>query len=389
MADLNIHFPAEHYVGMVSNRHSGEEGKDQLPLAFMTPEGSDKAAEKRRDSVNSWVQNNSRQYNHQTRQNETLRRLPAVVLKNEPLAGFRMLEEVRRDSSWGSGNVKWRVEDPRGFELEISSPNLMKILACTAVDQGEILDQCMWARQGSENILVPVSSSVYRAAVENTERQAKKASMRDLRIGDIAVMQNGQRGTYMGKLRVWIKPWGGSNSILKAEHRIRHLFLDMTVPEDELSPLEVASPKLAEIIPGDGSLTAEQAVDHLHGLKDKGYWGVLGYSIGNTEPVCTREKQPFDWNSISTYGESTVVFQDGDDYYTAHLQLRDLNSGKTTITRIAKLPFDDHLIIENNNHAQFWTRRDEKDIAYLKGLPAWTVRTVVTTPWGKQEIINH
>jgi hypothetical protein len=64
---------------------------------------------------------------------------------NESLSGFQLTKSVRR-VYWGGGNVVWRVLDPRGFELEISSSNLARILDCSTISKGVIMDSCIWGR---------------------------------------------------------------------------------------------------------------------------------------------------------------------------------------------------------------------------------------------------
>ncbi len=238
----NIKFPEEHYVGMITSRGAND-GKDELPLAFLTPEGTDAAAIKRKGTVDNWVQNNNRGKG---------KSLPAVTIKNEAIGGFRLLEDVR-NYGWGSGNVKWRVEDPRGFELEISSPNLMNILACSVVDCGEILDRCLWARQGSENVLVPVTSETYKQAVENTARMNKSASLKDLKPGDHVILQNGIKGRYYGKFHTVELGWSKVDDGLRISKTKKYIIVE-DVPATLTSEAckvahDIAAPKLSEIIP--------------------------------------------------------------------------------------------------------------------------------------------
>lgn len=304
----SIKFPKEHYVGMIVRRQS--EGTDYLPLAFMTPETHDAASVKRKASVDSWVSSNSHAYDSKTQTHYKIKQPEPVVLKNEPIAGFRLLDEIRRDSSWGSGNVKWRIEDPRGFELEISSPNLMQIMACTVLDKGEILDVCMWAREGSDNILVPVSSDVYKTAMENTERNAKSASMRDVKIGDAVVLQNGMKGTYYGRMNDWERDYRGDDSVvgLKLKLVMRHVIVD----HDEKTIHRVASPKLAEIISGE-EISKEEAEKLVAGFN--GYKGGGGYRLtfSKVPPVVTLEPMEVKIDNVSY----TFIFEVNDVLYIA------------------------------------------------------------------------
>jgi hypothetical protein len=192
MSDLNlenkqIKFPKQHYIGMI-----GRQG-DTLPLGFMTEDGTDKGAVKRKGTVDDWVRSNS-----YARDGEK-KIAVARTYENTPLIGFRLTKSIRRNSSWGAGNVKWRIEDPRGFELEITSPNMARIMDSCVIDNGEILEECVWARLKGDNVLVPVSSDLYQAATRNEERLANKVKPSEVERGDEVVLHNGMEGIYLGK----------------------------------------------------------------------------------------------------------------------------------------------------------------------------------------------
>ncbi len=180
-----IKIPDQHYVGF------NKRGDDEVPLGFMTPDGTDAAAIKRKKTVDDWAQRNYYGANREVK-------LPASTFPNKPLSGFKFGSSVRHGGGWGQGNVKWRIEDPRGFELEISSPNLQQIMEISTIEKGEILDKCVWGRLGSENILIPIVSNVYQTAVANTARLNSTASLKDLKVGHYLVLQNGIEGRYLG-----------------------------------------------------------------------------------------------------------------------------------------------------------------------------------------------
>jgi hypothetical protein len=106
VVDKNIKIPEKHYVGMVKRQ------TEKIPLGFITPWGNDAAALKRIATVDSWAKQGH--YGNKA--------LPAMTIDNVPMNGFRMTTDIR-SSSYG-GVDKWRIEDPRGFELEITSHNL-------------------------------------------------------------------------------------------------------------------------------------------------------------------------------------------------------------------------------------------------------------------------
>lgn len=185
---MAVKIPDKHYIGMIVER-SSDGDKDVLPLAFMTPDGNDSAAAKRKGTVDDWVSRNSRQK----------KQPDPVVMDNIPMTGFRMLDNVVHHSRFHTG-VKWRIEDPRGFELEINSSNLMFLMNETVIDQGDILETCIWARDGKDNFLIPINSDLYTDALHTTSTANKSVSLRDVKIGNNIVLQNGKVGRYLGKM---------------------------------------------------------------------------------------------------------------------------------------------------------------------------------------------
>jgi len=176
----NIKIPEKHYVGMVRRNRDG------LPLGFMTPWGKDAAAAKRMASVDSWSGKG------------TTGAMEPQVISNAPMSGFKLGASIR--SSGYGGYDKWRIEDPRGFELEITSGNLAQLISVGMIDQGEIMDQCVWARHGAHNVLLSTATDEYKRAVENTEIAGKTANWKDVKIGNGIVLQNGIKGTWLGRM---------------------------------------------------------------------------------------------------------------------------------------------------------------------------------------------
>lgn len=250
--DKNIKFPDKHYVGFQTRPDA-----DDLPLGFMTPDGTDSAAKKRKDTVDNWAKG----YGYDARNKGSL---PAQTYDNKPMSGFKLGRDVRHGYGWGQGNVKWRIEDPRGFELEITSPNLAQILSTCTVENGEILEECKWARLRAENILVPVTSDVYKAAVANTARLNKSAKPSDMKLGDTVILMNGMTGRYMGAYYpIDYQHYDGV--AFNYVDRKRHFFeiiegaTSYRADEARYNILIVATPKLSEIKPTATPLTPVDA----------------------------------------------------------------------------------------------------------------------------------
>jgi len=123
--------------------------------------------------------------------------------ENIPLPGFTLYMIDRKN--WGSIDQTWLIIDPRGFLVRISSKNLENILHVTGITEGLIQEKCVWARENTETkmTLVPVSSSHYVDAVENTELIESKVDMKDVQIGDTVLLQNKLQGIYRGVVSLY------------------------------------------------------------------------------------------------------------------------------------------------------------------------------------------
>lgn len=264
MARENVKIPEKHYVGMQKRHGEG------LPLGFMTPWGEDAAAAKRIATVDSWAGRSG---------------LPAVTIDNIPMSGFRLTKSIRT-TNYG-GHDHWRVEDPRGFELEISSGNLAQLISVGTVENGEFLDECVWARHGANNVLLSTSTEEYKEAIENTRVAGLKASWKEVRFGDRVVLQNNLRGIWLGRVHRAEHGYNdqrdtglGANEV-SVSSKLTHMILrDGSDVSGYARTLHgIASPKLSYVEPCETPLTEAEVEVMLNDLlKDKSvYKEYTGY----------------------------------------------------------------------------------------------------------------
>lgn len=183
-----ISLPENLYVGRLKR-------DNENILGFMVPDGTDRAAQKRKESVDSWAGGRSWK-------NKDAPLLEPLLLKNTAMKGFKLTDTIRRCGYNGSGNVLWRVLDPRDFEIEISSDNLAGILDSVGVlAGGAIPGDCIWGREGSRNVLLPLTSEPYRLAAQVDAKPVKEKPA-NLKIGH--VYETTQMGPllYLGKTEV-------------------------------------------------------------------------------------------------------------------------------------------------------------------------------------------
>lgn len=175
--NMEIKIPEKHYITFQVRQH-------ECPLAFMTPWGDDEASKKRMITANNWASGKIK--------------IEPKIVDNNPIVGFKIMHSVDRHSRFNR-NIVWRIEDPRGFELEISSGNMESIINECVIERGEIQEQCIWGRQKGINILLPINCDEYQQAVNNTKRTSSILSIKDVKIGNSVILHDGRLVKYLGK----------------------------------------------------------------------------------------------------------------------------------------------------------------------------------------------
>lgn len=198
---MAIVVPEKMYVGfqLRKERNWNEAEPEEITtLGFATYVEDNKKFEKRKGTIDSWAGS------HYWTKDEDKPTKESEIMPNTLLEGYKLSKDVRHGYGWGTGNVVWRVEDPRGFELEISSANMASILGCTTIIEGVIQGKCIWGWNlvgGSRVTLLPENSEPYQEALKDTKRRNKKAlTVKDINIGDKVGLKNGTEGVWLGKL---------------------------------------------------------------------------------------------------------------------------------------------------------------------------------------------
>lgn len=209
----------------VTVQYRGDTNNESGLLGFASPYTRDAAFEKRKQTQDTWAYGSGIDVKIDAEDNVTVTGqgsggygrgswdagalfiancFPRII-PNEPLEGFELAKSVRRWGWSGGGNVVWRITDPRGFDLEITSENFASILNCAVVDHGVISGKCVWGREGSRNVLLPENSEPFQSALKQTERVSRKVSLRDVQLGDTIEIvssqleSDDQEHVYLGK----------------------------------------------------------------------------------------------------------------------------------------------------------------------------------------------
>lgn len=175
--------PKEIIVGTGSDWK--KDPKHGLPLAYVTYKKNGKLYKEK--SFNSW-------------RNE---KIEPKTFDNTAQGGFRVLFNVGGcKSGWNVRQTYFRVEDPRGFEFEITAANFTSILEQETIVKGVLSGKYAYAWESTELKLIPEESEEYRKAVYfNTAVNDKneKVTKDNIVVGQGYCLRNHENGYYLGR----------------------------------------------------------------------------------------------------------------------------------------------------------------------------------------------
>jgi hypothetical protein len=131
--------------------------------------------------------------------------IPVEEFDNKPMDGFTLNRDVKRYSGdwFSSKRTLIRVHDPRGFEFEVTTENLIAILMHTDCSKRSLVGQFVYAWSGQDLVLLPTSSEEYQTATKYTAGLAKKVKAKELVVGGAYRTKRDGDVVYMGKLNVY------------------------------------------------------------------------------------------------------------------------------------------------------------------------------------------
>lgn len=155
-------------------------------LAYMTYYEKNAACEKRQATGRSWG---------------GIGGTEEATYDNSPQEGIKIAGSVSR---WSTSNKLFRVEDPRGFTVEIPTSNLSALLQCTTVTNGVVMEPCVWGREGSNHILLPVGSEPYLKSKADTKAVKEMVSFAKLTRGDVVKLdvESSSEYIFLGRAKV-------------------------------------------------------------------------------------------------------------------------------------------------------------------------------------------
>jgi hypothetical protein len=126
---------------------------------------------------------------------------------NVPLEGFVVNKDVggtKHSYGWNARQEKIRIYDPRGFEIEITTANLLFILSESNCMRGKGLEgEFIYGWQGKTLTLIPTSCAQYQTSVSYSGKQSNKVSTKELIEGALYETKELQKLVYLGRHNVY------------------------------------------------------------------------------------------------------------------------------------------------------------------------------------------
>lgn len=212
-------------------RYGGNAEDSDYPLAYMTyyktvkdSEEPDKACTKCMETGRSWARpypsygckKSTKEFKEFEKGDYEL------TFDNSPDKGFKIVGSVSR---WSTSNKLIRVEDPRGFVVEIPTGNLTTLLKHTTVEKGVIQESCVWGREGNNHILLPTNSVEYKQARAQTDLTRDRVSFVKLDVGDKVKfsVDDSEEFIYLGRAKaVW--EWKIKQAVVKNDNRLYYRY---------------------------------------------------------------------------------------------------------------------------------------------------------------------
>jgi len=288
--------------------------------------------------------------------NETM---PQDEFDNEPLSGFILNRKAGGTNyGWNPRQTYCRVYDPRGFEIEISIPNLLFILQECDSNKGKALEgEFVYSWQGTELVLLPAHSAEFKNSKKFTSLQSGKISKKDLVPGHSYYDKYKKSYIYLGYFKYNSNtPYYGNNNYKFHTYNDninkKHVFLNNKIYYT-LNPSNLKE-KISDIIPENFSNLVS---DYLTSIYSREFSHVKFNKINDVK--------------VYDYFYSKVIDGKCKEYYVNFIEI-------DKVTNIKKFNFyksNDLLVSENNikyvekeeNKYNYFswnnTRKDEKKLS--------------------------
>lgn len=268
------------------------------------------------------------------------KKIPAVDYDNIPTEGFVLNKKAGGYSSgWNHRATYCRIFDPRGFEFEISIPNLLFILQETNSIKGKGLEgEFVYSWEGKDIVLLPVSSQEYKQSAEFTSLKTLKVGKADVVEGCTYLTKDQKEVIYLGRYN-WYQMDYDRNYRYKfvSDQNKQHIFVYVDKIENSF---ESTSPYLlAKGFTGLAKRLSTDPISNFAEIFDK-----FSKSRFSTKPIGLESKpSTIKFPSINLDSTSTYNEQPSGDFY--------LRDNENNYTRYSIQP-----IKEYENHHNYQNR---------------------------------
>lgn len=199
--------------------------------------------------------------------------------ENVPTDGFILNRNgggTRDYYYWNARAEFVRVWDPRGFEFEISIPNLLFILSEVGSSPGKGLEgKFVYGWNGDKLVLLPVGSQDYKRSMEYTTKQSVKFDRKAIVVGGTYTLKkdkNCVEHVYMGKHNFLNSDWRKFSDV-----GVKDVF----AYKDYANKFQFTTKTISDI----GECVSDQCVDNYAELLDKFNETIHSAKIEKIEPV--------------------------------------------------------------------------------------------------------
>ena len=132
-------------------------------------------------------------------------KIPNEEYDNIPTSGFVLNKKVggvEESYGWDPRRTYTRVYDPRGYEFEITIPNLLWILEnCNCIRGKGLEGEFVYGWDGKDLLLIPVDAPEYKDYAKNSDirNKAEYIKSKELKLGYTYKTLRGEEYVYLGK----------------------------------------------------------------------------------------------------------------------------------------------------------------------------------------------
>lgn len=152
------------------------------------------------------------------------KKIPNEIYENKPTEGFVLNKKVGGTKyHWNPRQTYVRVYDPRGFEFELTVPNLLYILENTNSIKGKGLEgEFVYGYSGADLVLLPIESPDYQDLKDfNKKLKTGNLKAKDLVLGGLYLNNKNEELIYMGRHDYWVIDCGRNEYDYRLQRYVR------------------------------------------------------------------------------------------------------------------------------------------------------------------------